>query len=161
VTKKTWLWILAGIVGLLMVGCFAVVGTGIYVVSRQVQTAAADADAAEQAFEEVRDRFRGQRPLLVSGQEREGVEALRRRAAEYAGPTPENLRVMVWEERDQRLVNITIPFWLLRLGGSGSIQLDEFDFDRLRVDPRELERAGPLLLLDDRRDDAHVVVWTE
>ena len=31
--KRTWIWIVLGIVGLLMVGCFAVVGTGVYLVS--------------------------------------------------------------------------------------------------------------------------------
>lgn len=162
--KRTWLWIIAGVLVVLMVGCLTLVGTGVYVVSRQMQVSSRDEGSADRDFEDVRDQFRGQSPLIVIGADgRPSLEAFERRAAEYSGPAPSSVHVMAYDPREKKLVRLSLPFWLLRLGSSGHSQfrIDQFDLDRLQLSAADLERAGPALLLDHTERGARVMLWSE
>jgi len=162
--RRTWIWVVLGIVIALTIGCLALVGTGVYVVSRTVSVQAADRDAAAREFEAVRERFAGQAPLFqLEAGGRVSAEGFRRRAAEYSGPLPAALHVLVWNDREARLVRFSLPFWILRFSSRGrsSLRVDEFDLGRLDISPDDLERAGPALVLDHEEAGAHVIVWTE
>jgi hypothetical protein len=73
---------------------------------------------------------------------------------------------MAFDSRDERVVRMDIPFWLLRLrmrgtrinvGGNGNI-----DLAKLRLTVEDLERFGPTLIVDHRdADGSRVLVWTE
>lgn len=162
-TKRTWLWVALGVLAVLTVGCFAVVGTGIFVVSRHMQISKSEQPDADRAFAEVRARFQGQDPLIRMDADRQvDAATLERRIAEYSGPVPKALHVLAWNAEDRKLVRFSMPFWLLRMGGSrGSLRIDEFDFDRVKIDPADLERAGPALVLEHADRRAHVIAWTE
>ena len=64
-----------------------------------------------------------------------------------------------------RLVTVSLPFWLLKLGrrkvdvlhnGSG------FDLERLDLDIHQLERVGPMLVVDHQTSAGErVLVWTQ
>jgi hypothetical protein len=78
---------------------------------------------------------------------------------------PESLWLLAWDPDDERLVKVSLPFWMLsvgrkkmEIGGEGR----EFDFEQLNLDPQELERIGPALVFDFReRDGARVLLWTQ
>lgn len=162
--KRTWLWVVLGILAVLTVGCFAVVGTGIFVVSRTLQISSGEEPDADRAFEEVRARFTGQEPLVrMDGERQVDAGALQKRIADYSGPLPKAVHVLAWNHQDKKLVRFSMPFWLLRMGGSGggTLRIDDFDFDRINIDPADLERAGPALVLEHADRRTRVVVWTE
>jgi hypothetical protein len=167
-TKRTWLWIIFGIIGLMALGLVALVGGGAYVVSRHVKTELVGKISAEEQFVRQRARFAGQQPLIeVQGADRADMKASIHRQAEGAAKVElQTMRVLVYDAHEGRLVHVDLPFWLLRLmpsGRLGSVSGSNFSFnsaDRVTVD--DLERHGPGLVLDARDSrDAQVLIWTE
>ena len=167
-TKKTWVSVV--IAAVIIVGVLAVsaVGGTAYFIYRHVHTQFVPTDSAEQQFAEARARFAGQRPLLEL---RKGSDepVLHRDLIPKEMPASklDTLRVLAYDTRANKLVNVTIPMWLLRLAPSNkfSFMKDngiDFDSDHLRITMDDLERRGPGLLLDqaDRRG-SQVLVWTE
>ena len=168
-TKRTWLWIIFGIIGFIAVCVVALVGGGAYLVSRHVKTELVGRITAEEQFVRQRERFAGQQPLIeVNRAERSDVQARVHRPAEDARKSElRTMRVLVYDAHEGRLVHIDLPFWLVRLMPSGRLGnvngVDggfSFDSGRLTVD--DLERHGPGLILDARDSrDAQVLIWTE
>ena len=83
------------------------------------------------------------------------------------GPKGGSGRVLAYDTREEKLIRVSIPFWLLRLAPSRHVSFlsdtgINFDSDRVRLTLDDLERRGPGLILDqaDRRG-SHVLVWTE
>jgi len=78
---------------------------------------------------------------------------------------PTEMAIMVWDENKEHLVHLYMPFWLLRFGhnhidlGNGDRR---FDFDRLNISIADLERVGPVLLIDARGSSGErVLIWTQ
>ncbi len=100
-----------------------------------------------------------------------GDEPRLHREALGAGGSPaplHTLRVLAYDSDAGKLVNVSIPFWLLRLAPSNkklSFLSDngiDFDTDRVRLTLEDIERRGPGLMLDHKdRRGAQVLVWTE
>jgi hypothetical protein len=164
---RTWVWVTLAVLAVLMVGCFTVVGTGIYLVTQQFEVTEASEQTAAEEIRQVQARFEGQPPLLAVDEEGRLSDAeLKRRAALESQRTPETLRVLIWNDREGKLVRLSIPFWLMRLG-SGGYDVDLSDggnvrVGKVRVDPRELGRAGPGLVLDQQESDGtRILLWTE
>lgn len=87
---------------------------------------------------------------------------LERRKALAGTRRPEALWVLVWDEDEQKIVRLSVPFWLLRMSPKGiDIDVNDVDLGKLRLSVDDLERAGPgpLLVRDDKR--SRVLVWTE
>lgn len=159
---RTWVKVVIAVVVLAGLFVAALIAGGAYVVSRQLQVAGdVDATGAREAFEEVRARFVGEEPLVTIDGDRLTVVELERRMASYTGPTPQTLRVLVWSEDDGKLVRLAIPFWLLRLSRDQPMNLELDGMERIRITPAELDRAGPALVLDHRKDQARILMWTE
>ena len=80
----------------------------------------------------------------------------------------ETLRVLAYDPDAEKLVRVSIPFWLLRLAPTNkrmSFLSDngiDFDSDRVHLSLDDLERRGPGLVVDhtDRRGSL-LLVWTE
>jgi hypothetical protein len=79
----------------------------------------------------------------------------------------ETLRVLAYDIHAEKLVRVSIPFWLLRLAPTRHVSFlsdtgIDFDSDRVRLTLDDLERRGPGLILDqaDHRG-SQVLVWTE
>jgi hypothetical protein len=73
--------------------------------------------------------------------------------------------IKAWDPDEGRIVNLTIPIWVLAMGkrkvdlGFGP---DSFDMRRLDLDFKDIERIGPALLIDVRsRSGERVLIWTE
>ena len=165
--KKTWIWIIVGVAATGVVLLLAIAGAGIYFVSSHVSSKRTTGGEAFQTFDAARARFKDQRPLLeVDNLEKPRVT---RPLSEFptSSTRPEELCVLAWNPEDDRVVQVSLPFWLLKLGrrkmdvvnvngGNG------FDLDRLNLDMRELDRIGPVLVLDMRGPmGQRVLVWTK
>ena len=164
-TRKTWVWIIVGIAGVSLVALIAVAGAGVYFVSRHIRTERMTSADAIRAFDSVKSSFHDQRPLyeLDSAEHPRVVRPLM--DLPTSNTKPESLWVLAWDPDDERLVKVSLPFWMLSVGrkkmeiaGAGR----EFDLERLNLDTNELERIGPALLFDLReRDGARVLLWTQ
>jgi hypothetical protein len=166
-SRKTWISVL--IASVIIVGVLAAVAIGgtAFFIYRHVNTQFTPSDNAEQQFAEARARFTGQKPLIEIGKDDEPV--LHREVIPAAMPALklETLRVLAYDTHENKLVRVSIPFWLLRLAPSKHLSFlndtgVDFDSDHLRLTLDDLERRGPGLILDqaDRRG-SRVLVWTE
>jgi hypothetical protein len=166
-TKKTWISVV--IAAVIIVGVLAVsaVGGTAYFIYRHVHTQFTPTESADRQFAEARARFAGQRPLIEM---RDGDEPLLHRE-EIPKTMPaaklETMRVLAYDTRANKLVNVSIPMWLLRMAPSNkfSFMKDngiDFDSDRVHISLDDIERRGPGLILDQaERRGSQVLVWTE
>jgi hypothetical protein len=166
-SKKTWISVVIATVIIIGILAAAAVGGTAYFFAKHVHTQTAETSDAAREFDTARGRFSGQPPLIEM---RRGSEPLLHReliGASVARPL-ESLRVLAYDSDQEKLVRISIPFWLLRLAPSGkrmSFLSDngvDFDSDRVHLTLEDIERRGPGLILDhkDRRGSL-VLVWTE
>jgi hypothetical protein len=166
---KTWLSILAAVlIVIVMLGAAAVGGSIYFFYSHIRQTPTEDTEADDR-FARERQRLSNRRPLIEIDDRDEPV-ILRPDPTTQAARDARlrTLRVLVYEPREQRMVDVDIPFWLLRVmpsGGRFSFLNDhgiDFDSERTRLTVEDLERHGAGLVLDHRdRRGAQVLVWTE
>src|SRR5476651_1189583 len=164
---RTWVSVLIAsviIVGILAVS--AVGGTG-YFIYRHVHTQFTPVEGADKQFAEARARFAGQKPLLEI--QRGDEPLIHRELIPLTMPATklDTLRVLAYDTRARKLVNVAIPMWLLRLAPSNKFKFMndngiDFDADRMHISLDDLERRGPGLILDqaDRRG-SQVLVWAE
>jgi len=166
-SRRTWVSVLIAAVIVVGILAAAAVGGTAFFISRHVQTQVTPSENAEQRFLEARARFNGQRPLLEL--HRDDRPVVNRDV--LSGPAStvklEALRVLAYDQHERKLVNVSIPFWLLRLAPSNKFSFlndrgIDFDSDRIHLTLEDLERRGPGLILDqaDRRG-SQVLVWTE
>ena len=116
------------------------------------------------AFDAVKATFPDQRPLYeLDNQER---PTMPRPFNEFptSSVRPEHLRLLAWDPDEERLIKISLPFWILRMHkakldlGAG----EGFDLEHLNLDGEELARIGPALVFDYREPDgARVLLWTQ
>jgi hypothetical protein len=160
---KRWVWIAVGLVGSGVLVFVAFVAATVYMVAQHVEIQPSNRPAAEREFDEVRAKFAGQSPLIDA--DRLDVGAELPQVERGKPPIPlEALRVVVWDPDEDQLVRVTIPFWVVRLGGWKALDLrsDDLDLRRIRVTAEDLERHGPRLILDHRdHGGTRVLVWTE
>ena len=161
-SKKTWLWIIAAGFGLCVFTLLAVAAAGMYFVSQHVDAARSSGADAMRSFEAARETFKDP-PLF----EIDALERVRATRAIAKLPTskrvPTHLWVLAWDPNDERLVKVSLPFWLLRLGRRNvEISSGGFDLEQLNLDVQELERVGPMLVIDHRATSGErVLIWTQ
>jgi hypothetical protein len=167
-SRKTWVSVLIASVIIVGILAAAAVGGTAFFIYRHVQTQFTPSETAEERFHEARARFNGQRPLIEM-RHNDDRPVVHREAIPAGGPGVklETLRVLAYDRGAGKLVNVSIPFWLLRLAPSNKfsvLQDNDIDFDsaRMHLNVEDLERRGPGLILDqaDRRG-SQVLVWTE
>jgi hypothetical protein len=163
-SRKTWIWIIVGVFGTCVLLLIAIAGAGIYFVTSHISTREATSNDAFQTFDTARARFKDQKPLLeIDDRDR---PKLTKELSKFptASVRPEELCVLAWDPEDQRVVQVSLPFWLLKLGRRKVDVTGHrgFDFDRLNIDVYELERIGPALILDMQSPGGQrVLVWTK
>ena len=166
-TRKTWISVL--IASVLIVGILAVAAIGgtAFFIYQHVNTQFAPNEKAEAQFAEARARFAGQKPLIEMRKDDEPVLHRDVIPASLPATKLETLHVLAYDTHEEKLVRVSIPFWLLRLAPTNHVSFlndtgIDFDSDRVRLTLADLERRGPGLIIDhaDRRG-SHVLVWTE
>jgi len=162
-TRKTWLWILVGIVGFGVVCVIAIAGFGMYFVSNHVHAGPSTTAEAFKAFDDVRARFKNEKPVFELDN-RDQPRQIRKFTEMPTSSTPADMAwILVWDPDRERMVKVSMPFWVLRLGRQKiDIANGGFDFQRLQLDVKELQRVGPVLLFDLRTGSGErVLVWTQ
>ena len=165
VKLKTWVWV---VVGVAAVGILCVIGmaaAGIYYFTQHIEAKKATPASAAAEFDSVRARFRGQRPLIELDERGGFLRSNTDRPAPANPKRLEALHVMAFDPDDEGLVKVTVPFWLLRLkmkhtrvdlGGS------RVDLEDLKLTVEDLERFGPILILDQTNSGGdRVLVWSQ
>jgi hypothetical protein len=162
--KRTWLWI---VLGVFLVFVMLAVGGLFFAVSffrQNMSVTEMSVASADSEFEAVRARFAGQQPLiqLVDGR----PQYVDERAAEPPSSKPlSTMHILAWDDDEEQLVRLSVPFWLLRLK-SGPIQLSAYSqgWDDRGVSFRieDLERHGPGVVLDvNESREGRVLIWAE
>jgi hypothetical protein len=162
--KKTWIWIIVACLGLGVMSLFGLAAAGVYFAASHIDTERVSSAEALRAFDQAREEFREQKPLF----ELDNYENPRPTRVLREIPTsptrPEDLWIMAWDPDEGRILKISLPFWMLRLGRRNiDVHHDEsgFDLKDLDLDVAELERIGPTLVFDLRAPEGErVLVWT-
>lgn len=160
--RRTWIWILVAVLGLGVLAIVAMAGFGVYYVSNHVKADRSSPADAFRAFDEARAKFKDAPPLFELDR-REEPKMTRRLADLPTAKQPADLlQILVWDPDKERLIRVTMPFWMLKLGRQKIDISSGFDFQRLQLDVEELARVGGLVLFDHRPPDGQrVLVWTQ
>jgi hypothetical protein len=166
---KTWIWIIAGFLGVCVVVLLAVAGAGVYFVSQHINAKKASTTDALHQFEEARSMLKDKKPILELDRLGHPREVLRTEQLPTSTVKPTDMVILAWNPDRGRIVRVSLPFWLLLMGrrkvdlfdstGTGS---NSFDVDRLNIDVHELERIGPAFVLDYvTMNGERILVWTQ
>jgi hypothetical protein len=162
---KTWVWVVVGVVIVCVLAMVAIAGVSLYYLSQRIETKAATPAAAAHDFEQVKARFAGQPALIELDERGRLVRTNTNRAAPANPKKPSYLYVLAFDPDSERIVNMSIPFWLLRLKtGDAQIELggNRVDLKDLRLSVDDLERYGPTLIVDHKsREGERVLVWSQ
>jgi hypothetical protein len=75
------------------------------------------------------------------------------------------LKALAWRASEQRLVTADTPFWFFKLKGPAAryaLARTGLDLDCLHLTARDLERFGPIVIVDHAsRDGSRLLVWNE
>src|SRR4030095_5283585 len=163
--RRLWLWILITVVGLCVVAVVAVAGFGMYFVRNHVHAGTATPAQAFKAFDAAGARFKDVKPIYEVDERRHPRELRRLSDLPTSVEKAEFVWVLAWDPDRERLVKLSLPFWVLKFGrqkidimeGGGGL-----DLQRLQLDVNELQRVGPVLLFDYRSTSGErVLVWTQ
>jgi hypothetical protein len=164
-TRRTWVWVLVAVLSAGLVAIIAIAAGGFYFVTHHISSEDSTSVQATRAFDNVAVSFGGVRPLfeMDNGDQPRPTRPIGQMPT---GAKPSrDLLLLAWEPDNQRLVRVTLPFWMLRVGKHKLRIAKEhqgFDLDRLNLDVDELERIGPVLVMDFRNQDGvRVLVWTQ
>ena len=166
-TKRNWISIVVGILIVLFLMAVVLIGSAIFYIRRHVhaETQFVTSSVGTETFEQARAKFAGQQPLI---EWREHEAPVIHRRTSPSTVQLQALNILAFDERDGKIVRLSIPFWLVRMAPGkrfnvGSNSGFQFDSERTHLTVDDVEQAGPGLLLDgiDPNSRARVLVWTE
>jgi hypothetical protein len=168
-TKRTWLWVILGVFGTLVLCVVVLIGGAIFEFRSHVKNEIVATTVAEQEFARQRERFQGQQPLVefVGGRDdRNDVPTVHHPRSDARRVEIHTLRVLLYDISEGHLIHADIPGWLLRMmpngrGGMFGPDFDDFDMGRNRVTIEDLERHGYGLVLDGHNRNTRILVWSE
>lgn len=160
---QTWVWVVVGIAVCGILGVIAMAAAGLYFVKSHVDIRTTTVAAATEDFQAIRQRFAAQKPLIELDEHGGFVRANTDRPA--GTQRPQTLNFMAFDPDDAKVVRMELPFWILRLKSGGTkfdIGRSNVDLKRMRITVEDLERYGPILILDQRdTDGSRVLVWSQ
>ena len=160
---RTWIIAILAIIGFFVVCLVVLAGAGTMWMMRHINKTPSTATQAVRTFYQERSRFGDEKPLIgIDDVDNAAGVQKRIDAMPTSAVKPTEMAILVWDPDQERTVRIALPFWMLKLGKRKiDIGRNAFDFDRLRIDPNELERIGPKLIADIQRPGGErVLVWT-
>ena len=160
---KTWVWVIVGIAVVGILGVIAMAAAGLYFVKSHVDIRSTTVAVATEDFQSVRQRFATQKPLIELDEQGSFLRANVDRP--NGTQRPQTLNIMAFDPHDEKVIRMALPFWLLRLKSGGSrfdIGRSNVDLARMRITVEDLERYGPILILDQKdTDGSRVLVWSQ
>lgn len=161
---KPWVWVVVGVVACGILFIIGLAAVGLWLVKSHVEVHSASPAAVTEDFQTVRARFADQKPLIELDEHGNVFHANTDRPA--SSQRVETLNILAFNPRDERVVKMDLPFWLLRLKMRGG-RIDvgggrDMDLEKLRLTVEDLERFGPTLILDHKDSDgARVLIWSQ
>ena len=176
-TKRTWLWVVLGVMGTLALVVVVVIAGAIFEFRRHVHTELVENQTAEEAFNQQRERFAGQQPLIefTGNNDRDDRPTIHRAPDTAPRVEIKALRVLIYSFNEGRLIHVDVPGWLLRTMSSttrhrtprtaeswqdGAFDAD-FNMRRVPFSIEDLERHGLGLVLDGRNRNSRILMWSE
>ena len=160
---KAWVWVVIGVVVFGILGVIAMAAAGLWFVKSHVDIRTTTNAAATEDFQTIRQRFATQKPLIELDEHGSFLRANTDRPA--GTQRPQTLNIIAFDPHDEKMVRVDVPFWVLRLKGGGSkfdIGRSNVDFARMRITVEDLERYGPILILDQKdTDGSRVLLWSQ
>jgi hypothetical protein len=160
---KTWVWVVVGIVVCGILAVIVVAAASLWFVKSHVNIQSTTVAAATEDFQTIRQRFATQKPLIELDERGSFLRANTDRPA--STQRPQTLNIIAFDPHDEKMVRVDVPFWVLRLKGGGGkfdIGRSNVDLARMRITVEDLERYGPILILDQRdTDGSRVLVWSQ
>jgi hypothetical protein len=162
---KTWVWVVLAIVVTGILGVVAMAGVGLYFFSQHIDTRAASPANAAHDFERVKARFTGQKPLIELDEHGRYLRSHTDRKPPRDVKPPESINVLAFDPDEGRVVQVNIPFWLVRMKMRGTtIDLNgrHMNLEDLQLTVEDLERFGPTLIIDHSTTSGErVLVWSQ
>jgi hypothetical protein len=159
----TWVWIIVGVVTLGILGVITLAAAGLWFVRSHVNVQPTTVAAATTDFQAIRQRFATQKPLIELDDHGNFVHANTDRP--NGAKQPDSLNVMAYDAREEHIVRVEIPFWILRLKTRGTlvdVGSGNIDLQKLRLTVDDLERFGPTLIVDHTdMNGSRVLVWSQ
>jgi hypothetical protein len=111
----------------------------------------------------VQTRFAGQVPLVELDFKRyPGGVHVNRPPPESVPQTVRTLHALAWDAAEHRIVRLTLPLWVMRLGEPKNLMLGAVHLNDLRISVDDIERHGPGLIVEGRTPEGMpVLVWAE
>jgi hypothetical protein len=161
---KTWIWILVGLFGLGVLCVIAMAGAGFYFFSQHFDTKVVSRERAGNEFDDVKAQFTGQKALIELDERGRFLRANSDREAQPNAKRPDQLYVLAFDPDDERIVKVTIPFWLLRFKPRATVDFNggRLELEDLKLTVEDLERYGPTLIVDHKSARGErVLVWSQ
>lgn len=166
--QRRWVQVVLGVLLLATIAVVALAASCAYLVRKQVDVrqSVSPADFDREAGA-VLDRFKGVPALIEDtdmGPRLSGAAMASRQKSAAAFPHPLSaLHVLVFSPRENTLVRLSLPFWLLRLSPDGTVDIgkDDVGLGTMRLSIDDLEAAGPGPVLVRKSGDSRVIAWTE
>jgi hypothetical protein len=166
-TKRTWLWVILGVFGAIVLSIVLFIGSAVYMFRTHVKNEYVDTPVAEQQFEQQRARFQGQQPLIEftgrEGFDNDDKTTVHRPSPDAPRAKINTLKVLIYDLRESHLIHVDVPGWLMRMmpqGQYGDWQGNE-EFVRHRITLEDLERHGLGLVLEGRNRNTRILMWSE
>ena len=160
---KTWVWVVVGIVVVGILGVITMAAASLWYIKSHVNIRSTTVAAATEDFQSVRQRFAAQKPLIELDEQGTFLRANVDRP--NGTQRPQTLNVMAFDSHDEKVIRMELPWWVLRLKSGGSrfdIGRSNVDLARMRITVEDLERYGPILILDQKdTDGSRVLVWSQ
>ena len=165
VKVRTWIWVIVGVFAVGILCMIAMAAAGIYYFTQNIEARKATPAVAASEFDAVRERFRGQKPLIELDERGRFLRSNADRPSPENPAPVEKLHVLAFDPDDGGLVEVTVPFWLLRMK-MGDSRIDfggsRVDLEDLKLTVQDLERFGPTLILDQTDSGGdRVLVWSQ
>src|SRR5262249_11092713 len=153
-------WVVVGVIAFCMVALVVVVGGGIYMFRQHVQTESASTQDVQKEFEQARQRFTGQLPLVeVRNSDSNDRQVVVHKPLETVERQTnlKSIRVLAYDPRQGRVVRVDVPVWLARMAmsdraGAGrrriTVNGEDIEFDAGNLTFEDVERHGPGLIVD-------------
>lgn len=162
---KTWVWVVGGVVVVGILGIVAMAGVGVYLFSQHIDTKTATPASASRDFETIRAQFTGQTPLIELDERGRYLRSNTDRPVPPGATPPNALNVIAFDPDDNRIVRVSIPFWLLRMKMKGTtidFNGSQMDLEDLKLTVEDLERYGAALIVDHANASGErVLVWSQ
>jgi hypothetical protein len=160
---KTWVWVIVGVVVVGILGVIGLAAAGLYFVKSHVDIRQTSVAVATEDFQSIRQRFAEQKPLIELDDQGSFIRANVDRP--NGTQRPQTLNMMAFDPHDEKVIRLELPFWMLRLKSGGSrfdIGRSNVDLARMRLTVEDLERFGPILILDQKdTNGSRVLVWSQ